>query len=38
MRIDAYNQVSRIYQTGNKPKVAKKGAAKGSRGRDYVWA
>lgn len=30
MRIDAYNQVSRIYQTGNKPSVTKKGAAKGT--------
>lgn len=42
MRIDAYNQVNRIYQTGNKPKVAKKGAAKETDkveisqfGRDY---
>lgn len=42
MRIDAYNQISRIYQTGGKPSVAKKGAAKGTDkveisqfGRDY---
>ncbi|MCM1307093.1 MAG: flagellar biosynthesis anti-sigma factor FlgM [Butyrivibrio sp.] len=42
MRIDAYNQVSRIYQTKNKPAVTKKGAAKGADkveisqfGRDY---
>lgn len=30
MRIDAYNQISQIYQTKSKPSVAKKDAVKGS--------
>ncbi len=42
MRIDAYNQISQIYQTKSKPSVNKKGSVKGTDkveisqfGRDY---
>lgn len=30
MRIDAYNQISQIYQTKSKPSAAKKGSVKGT--------